>query len=268
MRTLPIDYRHSFTLQKKTILLYTPWFRNNYWSINSLKSPQTQSFAMDEIGCPFLSDFCDITADQHRFNDAEAVVFHLSKDRFNMKNATVLRKSSQRFVFALWEPPTHTSSLTSYDSFFNWTMTYRLDSHIVATYFYQRAFVQKQSAYYKNLLGFNATNKSLKSYYLSGKNNSFEKRKGTAAALITNCGDPSKRLHLISKLRKFIDVTVYGGCGQPCPVGVDCREYVYKNYYFILSFENSLCRDYVSKCTQIVVSVVCHWMTHMNYNII
>ncbi len=57
---------------------------------------------------------------------------------------------------------------------------------------------------------------------------------------------------LISKLQQYVDVTVYGKCGKPCPKSttnetIDCRAYIAENYYFILAFENSYCQDYASK---------------------
>lgn len=42
-------------------------------------------------------------------------------------------------------------------------------------------------------------------------------------------------------------MTIYGRCGEPCPSSVDCRDYIAKNYFFFLTFENSFCRDYISK---------------------
>ena len=49
-----------------------------------------------------------------------------------------------------------------------------------------------------------------------------------------------------------MDVTVYGKCGHPCPQSadgkrIDCRTYLAEHYYFLLTFENSYCEDYISK---------------------
>jgi hypothetical protein len=73
------------------------------------------------------------------------------------------------------------------------------------------------------------------------------KKLGTAAALISNCGGTSLRLLFIKHLKRYIDVKVYGKCGEKCPKNIDCREFIAKNYYFFLSFENSLCKDYTSR---------------------
>ena len=54
------------------------------------------------------------------------------------------------------------------------------------------------------------------------------------------------------ELQKYMDVTVYGKCGHPCPTSpegekIDCRVYIAEHYYFLLVFENSYCEDYISK---------------------
>lgn len=54
----------------------------------------------------------------------------------------------------------------------------------------------------------------------------------------------------MNKLKEFIGVDVYGHCGQhKCPQdkSVDCREYVGSKYKFYFSFENCLCKDYITE---------------------
>ncbi|CAF4012254.1 unnamed protein product, partial [Rotaria sp. Silwood1] len=46
------------------------------------------------------------------------------------------------------------------------------------------------------------------------------------------------------ELKRYIDVRIYGRCGEGCPGNIHCRKFIAENYYFILSFENSLCLDY------------------------
>ena len=78
---------------------------------------------------------------------------------------------------------------------------------------------------------------------------------GFAAALISNCGGSSKRLEYIKELQKYVQVDVYGACGtKKCPDAhrngtkqKDCRAILADQYKFFLSFENSLCRDYISE---------------------
>ncbi len=71
---------------------------------------------------------------------------------------------------------------------------------------------------------------------------------------------------VITELQKYIDVTIYGKCGRPCPKSIlnetiDCRAYIAEHYYFILAFENSYCQDYTSKFSRNIkikaFSVIC-----------
>jgi len=70
---------------------------------------------------------------------------------------------------------------------------------------------------------------------------------GFMTALISNCGASTRRLKFIGELKKHIEVEIYGKCGRECPKNVDCREYVGSKYKFYFSFENSLCRDYITE---------------------
>jgi hypothetical protein len=200
--------------------------------------------------CPFLSNRCDITSDYNRFSEADAVVFHL-RDGIDQKSAKEKRQSNQRFVFALWESPSHTPNLNPYRQFFNWTMSYRTKSHIVTSYYAGNPYVHTSSAFYRLMLQENSTRKLNLRVTAKDHRPSDEilqkKKLGTAAALISNCGGSSRRLEFIKNLKKYMDVRVYGRCGEGCPSNMNCREFIAQNYWFILSFENSLCTEYTSK---------------------
>jgi len=60
----------------------------------------------------------------------------------------------------------------------------------------------------------------------------------------------------VQELRKYIDVDIWGSCNGgdfSCPRNMhwisnpECYDYLEKQYKFYLSFENSLCDDYVSE---------------------
>lgn len=204
---------------------------------------------MTEQACPYLAEFCDITTDKQFLSSADAVVFH-ARDEINLKEAQRDRQPEQRFVFALWESPAHTPSLKAFKGFYNWTMTYRLTSHVVASY-YSNGYVHKSSDYYQFMLRENASNHLRLSVREADHRPSddvlAQKKLGTVAALITNRGGTSRRLTFVKYLQQYIDVTVYGKHTIPCPDDANCVEFIAKNYYFYLNFENSLCQDYTSK---------------------
>ncbi|CAL1527934.1 unnamed protein product [Lymnaea stagnalis] len=70
----------------------------------------------------------------------------------------------------------------------------------------------------------------------------------TAAWFVSNCRTPSKRDKYVKEMQKYIDVDIFGGCGQPCSRnGTDCFAELPREYKFYLSFENSLCTDYITE---------------------
>ncbi|CAF4028024.1 unnamed protein product [Rotaria sordida] len=232
----------------KLILLENGLYGDPNWRINALNQSSTEK--MTELYCPFLSNHCDITTDYNRFSEADAIVFHL-RDDFDQNRAKKNRHPKQRFVSALWESPPHTPNLQSYDQFFNWTMTYRFDSHIITPYYSENAYIHKSSPFYQLMLNENSTRKlnwKIRKVDYRPSDEILQKKKlGTVAALISNCHVPSQRLPFIQELKRYIDVKVYGRCGELCPSNKNCREFIAENYYFLLSFENSFCLDYTSE---------------------
>lgn len=232
--------------KSKLILLFNQFFGDHQWDMKTLNI--NSSMVTRELHCPFLDGFCEITNNQSRFKSADAVIFHM-RDFIDKQRADTYRNVSQRFVFSLWESPLNSPDMNMYRNFFNWTWSYRFDSHIVSTYFFQYTYLHGNSPYFKQLLRENSS----KSLSLAISSFNFTqlmfktKRNGTAAALISNCGAKSKRLQYIAELQKYIDVHVYERCGKACPSNINCREFLAHNYYFLLSFENSLCNDYTSK---------------------
>ena len=74
--------------------------------------------------------------------------------------------------------------------------------------------------------------------------------KKLAAWLVSNCGAKSQRDSLVENLKRHIPVDVFGACSKrKCPETehVSCRDYLGQNYKFYLSFENSLCNEYVTE---------------------
>lgn len=72
-----------------------------------------------------------------------------------------------------------------------------------------------------------------------------------AAWFVSNCDAPSGRDQLTKKIQEFVDVDVYGDCGNlTCHRGSNkCDDLLNTTYKFYLSFENSLCLDYITEKT-------------------
>lgn len=77
------------------------------------------------------------------------------------------------------------------------------------------------------------------------------KTKG-AFAYVSNCRSLNyNRLGAMRQLGKYINVDIFGGCTgmKPCPhrADADCESKLHSDYRFFLSFENSLCKDYITE---------------------
>ena len=137
-------------------------------------------------------------------------------------------------------------------------MTYRWDSDIVASYFWSDSYIHRSSDYYRRLVQENTTQRFNLQFKPTDHRPSDEvlakKKLGTVAALISNCIGNSRRLKIMRILKRYVEVKIYGKCGEPCPANVDCREFIGQNYYFFLSFENSICTDYTSRFEELNAS--------------
>ena len=52
----------------------------------------------------------------------------------------------------------------------------------------------------------------------------------------------------VKSLQNYMPVDIYGDCGtHKCPDDMSCFQYISDNYKFYISFENSLCTDYVTE---------------------
>jgi alpha-1,3-fucosyltransferase len=70
------------------------------------------------------------------------------------------------------------------------------------------------------------------------------------AWFVSNCETHSRRELLARNLSRFISVDIYGKCGDgrhSCQNRSGCDCLLSRHYRFYLSFENSLCPDYVTE---------------------
>ncbi|CAL1538087.1 unnamed protein product [Lymnaea stagnalis] len=147
------------------------------------------------------------------------------------------RRPEQVFIFSNHEPATNRwwemsqikSDNLGWKGVFNWTMTYRFDSDVTSLYGIVRRRLKRATPDYAAILS--------------------RKRK-LAAWIVSNCVTDGRRDLYVKELQKYINVDVYGGCGEmKCPRHDDaaCFEMTSTNYKFYLSFENAICTDYVTE---------------------
>jgi alpha-1,3-fucosyltransferase len=89
------------------------------------------------------------------------------------------------------------------------------------------------------------------------------KKKKNIAWFVSNCLTKSRRAILGKRMMELTTIDIYGNCG-PLKCQVDhqpCLDMLTTDYKFYLSFENSLCRDYITEkiyrpLTQYVIPIV------------
>ncbi|XP_064487600.1 alpha-(1,3)-fucosyltransferase C-like [Ornithodoros turicata] len=182
-----------------------------------------------EIEIPHCSRRCRVTYDRALLEVSDAVVIH--SRNLDPLDLPAQRSPRQKWVFWCKEPPplSFFGDFKQLASLFNWTMTYRSDSDVHVPYGF---FTRK-----KGQVSINFTS-------------AWRRKKKTAVWIVSNCNAHSKREKFVRRLRKYIDVDVYGGCGSlKCPPErkEDCFRKFENEYFFRLALENSLCREYATE---------------------
>lgn len=176
--------------------------------------------------CPITN--CQVLNDRKRVNESDFVIM-LMTDSIAEKPPKY-RPPNQRWVYANIESPYyHPQSYKEWNGFFNLTADYLTESEFGLNYESQKRFLWAK----------NETFDSSHDYH--------EGKTGFMVALISNCRASNKRLEYIEELRKYVNVSIYGGCGSPCPLNIDCREFVGRRFKFYFAYENSNCKDYITE---------------------
>lgn len=217
--------------------------------------------AFIQHGCP-VSD-CEIVNSPHQYPDRplesyDAILLNFNDEFWMNKRPHFQRRPKQRFVFFTQEPPPSIEpmNITEYDNYFNWTMTYRMDSDVRLLY----GRIRPKPSAPKTAQEIEEKIKETHSKILYKKNKKKKKkRKSYVAAMISHCKTDGRREDYIKQLRKYIKVDVYGYCNEDGPYHLkcdtdellsstpECYDMLQSNYKFYLSFENSICPDYVTE---------------------
>ncbi|XP_063976318.1 alpha-(1,3)-fucosyltransferase C-like [Diachasmimorpha longicaudata] len=235
------------TLGVKTIL---------YWNTMYAEKRKDFLFGSGDIfrGCPV--PHCYATPERRlmkTMNDYDAILFHGTE--INVRDLPRKRFNHQRYIFFSWEAPAsrviHVPHFVLTPNFYNWTMSYRLDSDIIRPYGIVRDLDTDQIVAPPQNSVDAVPWKELTFTHVMPAELEFIKGKTRIAAwFVSHCNTPSKREYLAEELAKFFEVDIYGECGDlKCDRAHsdDCYDLVESDYYFYFSFENTLCKDYVTE---------------------
>jgi hypothetical protein len=241
----PEDNRNASTAPVgSTILVKVVGANESMWYFNAIQGSFERCYEGDFIDkslrCSYLEEDEDASL-------ADVVVFRGARLETPLAQRylqTPSRPPNQRWIFLENEPPPRVLSkvnLTRYNAVFNLTSTFSLEADIYRADMRRHRRCTLDADRYETLKDVDYTHK---------------KRNGTVVAwFVSRCKSQSKRERYVRLLRKHIDVDIYGGCGtMSCGNRFDSDENCHEkllhgdnSYKFYLSFENSLCTDYVTE---------------------
>lgn len=144
----------------------------------------------------------------------------------------------------------------NYDGYFNWTMTYKLDSDVRLLYGRIEPKAEAKAE---------AVTKVIPSPLVRRKTR-------LVAWMVSHCATNGGREAYVAELSKYIPVDIYGGCGNGtfnCERNdthwlsePHCYDHIEQTYKFYLSFENSICKDYVTEKFFLPMQ---HWVVPIVY---
>ena len=203
------------------VLFWTVFFGHRDWYWGEGNSPLKF--------CPEFVGHCEFTSDHSRMKDSDVLLFHM-RDSLNLPPHHL---ASQKWVFSILESPIHTyANLPKLQGIFNLTMSYARSARVPWVYGLCKPLPP------------NAISKYSKEFNYAAK------KKHLVAWFVSNCRTSSRRETYARVLGEHIDVHKHG-CGGKynCPKSKAsaCDRRLNDDYKFYLSFENSLCRDYVTE---------------------
>jgi alpha-1,3-fucosyltransferase len=233
-KSIDFDCLKQNSKQPKLILTWTKYFDD----------PSFDGALNAESNCPMLN-YCELTSDRSRYNQSDIVVFHIRDKVEGELPPFHHRPAHQRWLFLVYESPIHSSTLSSFyaefGAAFNLTSTYRIDSDFPGEYESMSGMEWCRNETFEPLFDF------------------YEGKRKFAAAIVSNCGASSGRDGYVREMRRYVSVDVFGNCGDlKCPAEnkeqkvklhplFNCKEFISRDYKFYLSFENSLCEDYITE---------------------
>ncbi|XP_033726430.1 glycoprotein 3-alpha-L-fucosyltransferase A-like [Pecten maximus] len=138
---------------------------------------------------------------------------------------------NQTWVFHSMEPPPlHAYTTKLWDGLINWTISYRRDSDFYSPYGIFRTVPNNTIPSADDALS-NWSERSALLWFVS------------------NCYVSSSRSEYVAEIEKYLNIDVYGRCGKNTCNGnwTVCSKYLQNKYRYYLSFESTLCRDYITE---------------------
>ena len=199
------------------VLPWTPWGRF------AVTGEGSKHFAT----CPYNN--CEMIINKAMLQQADVALVFLANISSEFK-FPVNRTASQFWIAVTRESPytVGTADYRLFNGAFNATAMHLTTSEVFFTYGY---YFKRTHPLRSDIQSINVT------------------RPKMAAWFVSHCRPPSKRDRFAEKLQKYLPVDIYGRCGplKCSKKGDDCYKMLERDYKFYLSFENSLCTDYITE---------------------
>lgn len=184
---------------------------------------------------------CASTANKDEYNTSDAILISMR----HIKSAKFLprwRPTNQKWMMYTLESPVHRFlNYRPFNKLFNVTITYKKSSDIYFPHGHTVIKVDKPQD--DDVSNYN---------FAKGKTK-------LVAWFVSNCRTSSKREAYAQELRQHINVDTFGMCGKlKCSKGKDrtrCLQILNSTYKFYLSFENSLCTEYITEKTWKILEI-------------
>ena len=222
-------YTKSELRNLKIVIFWNRWYNNLGWGHNLGKLPLINS------KCKFTN--CFFSNNTNLQHIASAFIFH-GNPYTRWLSLPRERRANQSYVFFSRESPARANyRLKDLEGLFNLTMTYRFDSDLLSSY---GKFIPVSNPKFQE----DSSSGRIKAQ-VKGK-----RGKVLIAWFVSHCNTKSRREDYVRELRKYIAVDIYGKCGQyTCSRynSTKCYTMLNRKYKFYLSFENSVCPDYITE---------------------
>ena len=194
----------------------------------------TDTFLDTQLGfsrCYYKNCFIKFGVDFADVSSARVVIFHFNQVKDFPEVASNVRRE-QYWVLYGFESPGFPSNLwpSTFDGRFNATLTYRMNSNFYSPYGHTTKLSRPVTVDFKRI--------------------GAKKTKG-AFVYVSNCKSIGyERLETMIQLQRYVDVDIFGSCTDkfPCSrMDFECEAKLHSQYRFYLSFENSMCSEYITE---------------------
>lgn len=202
--------------------------------------------------CPYKN--CIFTCDKKIVNDANALIFSqkdlekkLKIDKKILPNLLDELIDRERQIWILWNDEANEVSRNLDEFYFNWTISYRIDSEVSDCAYGCKYGIEKKK----------------EQEFISKVRREFLFRKNSAIWFVSNC-DPRFRISFAKSLKKHFPVKAFGNCGSlldyeyflriinyiisdRCNPNTECEKEQLLGNKFYLSFESKNCSNYLTE---------------------